>query len=214
VILNIPSGILNIPLGILNIPLGILNIPLGILNIPQGILNFPRGILHPAWGIFDPLLHLGNPDGLFTESDRVELSMGDRREAVIANPHAAGGRAPTRPDVLPRRAEYYLSAAPTAKDAVLVVEIADSSVAYDRNVKSHLCARHQIREYWLLDLPGKVEVYRRPGPAGYREVRRLRRGGSPDARVRQQQYGNQSEKLASLVVLSSPTVPGEVTCAG
>jgi Uma2 family endonuclease len=81
--------------------------------------------------------------------------------------------------VLPRRDEYYLSAAPTAKDAILVVEIADSSVAYDRNVKSHLYARHQIREYWLLDLSGKVlKVYRRPGQDGYYEVRRLLHGDS------------------------------------
>src|SRR5262249_55689208 len=68
---------------------------------------------------------------------------------------------------------------PTAKDAILAIEIADSSVAYARKGKAPLSARHEIREYWLLDLPAKIlEVYRRPGPDGYREVRRLRRGDS------------------------------------
>ena len=148
-------------------------------------------------------------DGLFAEDDRVELIDGEIVEmTAIGNPHASGVRrladhlstslgrgvlvdvqnplllgdwSEPQPDltVLPRRDDYYLSAAPTALDALLVVEIADSSVAYDRKVKSHLYARHEIREFWLLDLPGKVlEIYRRPGPDGYREVRRLRRGDS------------------------------------
>ncbi|HEX3530115.1 MAG TPA: Uma2 family endonuclease [Thermoanaerobaculia bacterium] len=146
-------------------------------------------------------------DGLFAEDDRVELIDGEIVEmTAIGNPHASGVRrlgdflstalgrrvlvdtqnplllgewSEPQPDltVLPRRADYYLSAAPTAQDALLVVEIADSSVAYDRKVKGPLYARHEVREYWLLDLPAKVlEVYRRPSPDGYREVRRLRRG--------------------------------------
>jgi Uma2 family endonuclease len=148
-------------------------------------------------------------DGLFGEDDRVELVDGEIVEmTAIGNPHASGVRrlddllstalgrqvlvdtqnplllgqwSEPQPDltVLARRDDYYLSAAPTAKDAILVVEIADSSVAYDRKVKSHLYARHDVREYWLLDLPAKVlEVYRRPGPDGYSEVRRLHRGDS------------------------------------
>ena len=126
-------------------------------------------------------------DGLFSEDDRVELIVVEIVEmTAIGNPHASGVR---RLDdllstalsrqvlVLPRRDDYYLSAPPTASEAILVVEIADSSVAYDRKVKGPLYARHEVREYWLLGLPAKVlEVYRRPGPDGYREVRRLRRG--------------------------------------
>jgi len=111
--------------------------------------------------------------------DLLSIALGRRVRVDTQNPLLLGDWSEPRPDltVLPRRDDYYLSAAPTAKDAILVVEIADSSVAYDRNVKSHLYARHQICEYWLLDLPGKaLEVYRRPGPDGYREVQRLRRG--------------------------------------
>ena len=148
-------------------------------------------------------------DGLFAQDERVELIEGEIVEKmVIKNPHAAGVRRldalfhravggrvvidvqnPVRlgdwsepePDVklLAWRDDYYGSSAPTAQDVLLVVEVADSSVRYDREVKGPLYARQGIREYWLLNLPaGLLEVYRRPGPDGYREVRRLRHGDS------------------------------------
>jgi Uma2 family endonuclease len=148
-------------------------------------------------------------DGLFAQDDRVELIEGEIVEMTpIKNPHAAGVRRldalfhravggrvivdpqnPVRlgdwsepePDVkiLAWRDDYYAEAAPVAEDVLLLVEIADSSVEYDRRIKAPLYARHEIREYWLLDLPAKLlEVYRRPGPDGYGEVRRLRRGDS------------------------------------
>jgi Uma2 family endonuclease len=148
-------------------------------------------------------------DGLFSEDDRVELIEGEIVEKmVIRNPHAAGVRRldalfhravggrvvidvqnPVRlgdwsepePDIkiLAWRDDYYAEAVPVAEDVLLLVEIADSSVEYDRRIKVPLYARHGIREYWLLELPVKVlEVYRRPGPDGYREVQRLRRGDS------------------------------------
>jgi Uma2 family endonuclease len=42
-------------------------------------------------------------------------------------------------------------ARPRAEDVLLVVEIAVSSLAYDRDVKAQLYAEHGIREYWLID---------------------------------------------------------------
>lgn len=80
--------------------------------------------------------------------------------------------------LLVKRADYYTET-PAAADAFLVVEVADSSVAYDRSIKVPLYGRHEVREHWLLDLPaGILEVYRQPAPAGYKAVRRLRRGDS------------------------------------
>jgi Uma2 family endonuclease len=153
-------------------------------------------------------------DGFFSEDDRVELiegeivhmtpignahatavrrlndvlttSLGRRVLVDIQNPVRLGDWSEPEPDLklLPRREDYYAAATPTARDVILVVEVADSTVAYDRSVKGPLYARQGIREYWLLDLPAKVlEVYRRPEPDGYRDVRRLTRGDSiaPDA---------------------------------
>lgn len=145
--------------------------------------------------------------GIFSEDDRVELIEGEIVVmSPIGNPHAAGVRRlihifteslrgsvtldaqnPVRlddwsepqPDItlLRRRDDFYASKAPTAEDVVLVVEVADSSVGYDRGVKAPLYARHGICECWLLDLPADVlEVYRKPAEDGYRLVRRFRRG--------------------------------------
>lgn len=58
--------------------------------------------------------------------------------------------------------------------AILVVEVADSSLAMDRLTKSALYARNDVPEYWIINLRhGCVEVYRRPDPAAglYRDIR-------------------------------------------
>ena len=54
---------------------------------------------------------------------------------------------------------------------LLIIEVADTSVRYDREVKIPLYARHGIPEVWLLDLHNtQLEIYRQPGTEGYGEV--------------------------------------------
>lgn len=63
---------------------------------------------------------------------------------------------------------------------VLVIEIADSSLAYDVEVKSALYAEAGVPEYWVVNLVDRVlEVFREPGEAGYRRRFTL----EPDATV-------------------------------
>jgi Uma2 family endonuclease len=58
-----------------------------------------------------------------------------------------------------------------------VIEVADTSLESDRNVKLPLYAAAGIPEAWLVDLEHDViEVHRQPGPERYGEVRTLRRG--------------------------------------
>jgi Uma2 family endonuclease len=46
---------------------------------------------------------------------------------------------------------------------LLVVEVSDTSLAYDRGVKLRRYARREVQEYWIVDLVhGKLEVYRQP----------------------------------------------------
>ena len=84
-----------------------------------------------------------------------------------------------KPDLVvmrPRR-DFYASALPTPSDVLLIVEVAESSIRYDRDVKAPLYARAGIPEYWLEDLTRDVlMVYRDPAPDGDRTVRTLRRG--------------------------------------
>jgi len=61
---------------------------------------------------------------------------------------------------------------PTPADALLIIEVADSSVTYDRETKGPLYARAGIPEYWIVDLNGeRVEQYREPSAIGYRSMR-------------------------------------------
>ena len=75
------------------------------------------------------------------------------------------------------RADDYASSHPTAADVLLLVEVADSSLAYDRGPKLALYARHGVPEVWVVDLVGRaVEICREPGPEGYAERSRLSEG--------------------------------------
>lgn len=83
-----------------------------------------------------------------------------------------------QPDVtlLRPRADFYTQAHPEAPDVYLLLEVADTSVDKDRDVKFPLYARAGIGEAWLLDVSaGYLEVHRQPGPDGYQEIHRIYR---------------------------------------
>ncbi|MEX2174054.1 MAG: Uma2 family endonuclease [Pirellulaceae bacterium] len=62
----------------------------------------------------------------------------------------------------------YLNEHP--QGAALVVEVADSTLAFDRKKKGLLYARAGIADYWIVNLiDGCLEVYRRPTKDGYRQ---------------------------------------------
>jgi Uma2 family endonuclease len=57
------------------------------------------------------------------------------------------------------------------------VEVSDSTVDYDRDVKVSIYARSLIQEVWLVDLVKNcLEVYRQPGPNGYSLIIKFWRG--------------------------------------
>jgi Uma2 family endonuclease len=59
-------------------------------------------------------------------------------------------------------------------DVFLVIEVADSSVTYDREDKGPAYAAEGIREFWLLNLDKNcLEIYRNPQPGGYADERLL-----------------------------------------
>ena len=86
-----------------------------------------------------------------------------------------------QPDVtlLRPRTDFYTRAHPEAHDVYLVIEVADTSVEKDRDVKFPIYARAGIPEAWLLDLSaGRLEVHRHPAPDGYQDIHRFQRGQS------------------------------------
>ena len=101
--------------------------------------------------------------------------------AVVStqNPVRLGDLSEPEPDVaiLHFQEDDYLENHPTQGDVFLLLEVADSSLDYDRRIKMKLCSRYGIPEAWLADLDQSLlEVHRDPSSQGYREILQLRRG--------------------------------------
>jgi len=105
--------------------------------------------------------------------------VGSRALVNVQNPVRLGEHSEPQPDIalLRPRDDFYAAAHPGPQDVLLLIEIADTSIDYDREVKSPLYARAGIPEYWLVDLAGqRIEVYRDPAAGEYRQLRLVRRG--------------------------------------
>jgi Uma2 family endonuclease len=73
--------------------------------------------------------------------------------------------------VVPGKRSDYLSRHPMAADSPLVVEVADTTLRFDRSRKRAAYARSGVREYWIINLLHRqIEVYRDPAGARYRSV--------------------------------------------
>ena len=151
--------------------------------------------------------HLMSEAGVFANNERVELIEGEiiqmaaigtrhassvkrliavfsdleRRKAIIGaqDPIQLTERTEPQPDVvlLRPRADYYATAHPVPSEVLLLVEVADSTVDNDRNIKVPIYARSLIQEVWLVDLVENcLEVYRQPGPNGYSLMLKFWRG--------------------------------------
>jgi Uma2 family endonuclease len=78
------------------------------------------------------------------------------------------------PDPALLRPRSYRRANPRPEDILLVVEVAETSLRYDRTDKLELYASAGIEEYWVVSVDDEwLEVYRSPEGHGYRECRRL-----------------------------------------
>lgn len=85
----------------------------------------------------------------------------------------------TLPDisVLRYRPDFYEEEEDGPADVLLVIEVSESSLSYDRGVKRSRYAGAGIPEYWLVDLRrNEVIVYRAPEGGEYREEQRYRAG--------------------------------------
>ena len=83
----------------------------------------------------------------------------------VQNPLVLGERSAPQPDVvlLRPRADRYFNSHPTAADALLVVEVADTTLRYDLEVKRPLYARAGVAELWIVDIGRReLHVFREP----------------------------------------------------
>ena len=104
-------------------------------------------------------------------------AFGERAIVQCQLPLAIAGDSEPEPDVAVIGGEIsdYRDAHPST--ALLVVEVADDSLVYDRTVKRSLYARCGVPEYWIVAIPDAcIEVCRDPAGDGYRDVTILRAG--------------------------------------
>ncbi len=141
---------------------------------------------------YEKMIHLG----VLTENQKVELIRGEIVSKMpIGDPHAACVKRLTRlfysvaanlatisvqdpirladsepePDIVlcTQRPDDYVTGKPQSADIRLIIEVADSSLEFDREVKAPLYAENGIPEYWIVNLiDGCVEVFQGPQPDG------------------------------------------------
>ena len=150
--------------------------------------------------------HLMGEAGILSEDDRVELIEGEivqmaaigTRHATcvrrlirqfrqlpeesaildVQNPIQLTERTEPQPDVvlLQFRFDYYETAHPMPSEVLLLVEVSDSTIDFDRDVKVPNYARSGIQEVWLWDLEVNcLEVYRNPTANGYTSMQKFER---------------------------------------
>ena len=103
----------------------------------------------------------------------------DRFIVHVQNPVRLGDGSEIEPDValLRYREDFYGTAHPTPADVLLVIEVADSSLEYDRGVKAHLYGSAGVPETWVKNLPEDcIERFTEPCPEGYAQHTVHRRG--------------------------------------
>ena len=99
-------------------------------------------------------------------------SAGPRGIVAVQDPVHLDDSSEPQPDIalLRPQPDYYAEAHPGAVDTLLIVEVAESSLAYDRGVKVPLYARHGIAEVWVIDAATRTTYrFREPQPEGYAE---------------------------------------------
>lgn len=125
-------------------------------------------------------------------SHRLGRAVGDSAIVAVQNPIRLNDLSEPQPNIalLRPRPDFYTGAHPGPGDVLLIVEVADSTLKYDRDIKTPLYARHGIPEVWLVDVAGReLVVYRLPETGGYAWIQRpegrepLALAAMPDIRV-------------------------------
>ncbi len=95
----------------------------------------------------------------------------------IQNPVRLNEYSEPQPDVALIRARDYRESLPAPEDVLLLIEVSDTTLAYDRGLKLSRYAQAGIPELWIVDLKGE-RIEHHTGPSGdlYRHVELVRRG--------------------------------------
>jgi len=100
-------------------------------------------------------------------------ALGKRVLLSVQNPLKLDDETLPQPDiaVLKPRDDFYMKQHPGPEDLLLLIEVSDTTLPYDRRVKGKLYGAANIIEYWIVDLSKRrIEVHREPQADGYRTI--------------------------------------------
>ena len=153
-----------------------------------GILARPHRVELIDGEIFD-MPAIGSPHAAITNRLARIFSRALPDEVALVsvqNPLRLDAYNEPEPDVmlLKPRQDDYQNRHPSAADVLLLVEVSDSSLTYDRGTKLALYVRFGVPEVWIVDLVGAaIEVYRQPAGGAYAHKERLTSGSLAPALV-------------------------------
>jgi Uma2 family endonuclease len=101
---------------------------------------------------------------------------GDDVLIQVQNPIITSNLSEPEPDlcILAFRDDYYSEGSMNASEVLAVIEVADSSLEYDREIKAPLYAESVIPVYWLVNLrDDQIECYTKPEDGVYQSVQQL-----------------------------------------
>lgn len=107
------------------------------------------------------------------------VTRGEARVRIQQSLGIPGQQSVPQPDVAWVRPRDYATRRPEADDALLVIEVAETSLPYDLGEKAAVYAAGGVIDYWVVDAAAEtVHVLRQPGPVAYAEHRVVSRGES------------------------------------
>jgi len=112
-------------------------------------------------------------------NSRLTQAVGERAIVAVQQPIRLSQYSELQPDIslLKPRTDFYDASHPAPADILLLIEVSNSSIRYDREVKIPLYARHSIPEVWLIDVQAKeVICLSEPTADGYTSSIAIRSG--------------------------------------
>jgi len=104
-------------------------------------------------------------------------AVGDEAIVSVQNPVRLDEHNEPQPDLAVIRTRDYRISLPGPEDVRLLIEVSDTALAYDKNIKLPLYARSGIPEVWIVDLTNEtIERHTNPSSDDYRNLEKVRRG--------------------------------------
>jgi Uma2 family endonuclease len=130
-------------------------------------------------------------------------SAGPRAMVAVQDPIRLDDLTEPQPDIalVKPRPDFYATAHPVPADTLLIVEVAESSLAYDLGVKVPLYARHGIPEVWVIDAATRTtHRFREPRPEGYADQSLI----TPEQPLACLALPGEAKSLATILPLARP----------